>query len=622
MAWFRWFRSKPTQVDDFVKFFLRPLTDMLTDLGVMSQEQQQLTQLFAKGYDLSADSQPHCEKILTRLTRSLKKRRIPIFARQQIQSAEARFFRDADERLVPAEKKQIEAWFRGLEHRYCSPADKLARSAVDQWKQACQAIGKSAIDESRMEEPAENPSVSKSHSSESSSEPLPTQVDSENQAIETEMTEPVEEHSAELSPASVNAALRSEAEPASKGSISSAASNEVPKVESKFPDGESPEPTYSGSQPNFVESRVESSPIKFIDVTGEDDALWKEVEGEHAKAIVAWNDLVAVKKTLASFESFISKAELPGLLFDQFRNFDSQNMVFEVDATKVEREIWFLGDVHSDLLALESALVYIRRRGNPFAIVLLGDLFDDGPLGAETVLRVMRLILDDPSFVTLIVGNHDEALEISTDGTKFLATVSPCEFSEWLNAPDQQSNPLARKLGELTVELVSRCPRALFFKDGLIAAHGGVPLPDVWDSLASVRDLNQPNCLQDFVWTRPHHRRKRTIPNRSKKGAGLGYEDFDDFCERAGNLFGFPVRWMIRGHDHVDTVERFASFDAYESHPMLTINTLCYRLYRENLGEHVRAPCIAKHVPGELPEIHCLRIPEALVSRVYPAFGG
>ena len=43
-------------------------------------------------------------------------------------------------------------------------------------------------------------------------------------------------------------------------------------------------------------------------------------------------------------------------------------------------------------------------------IVLLGDLFDDGGYGLETVLRVFELILERPQSVCLIAGNHDEAL--------------------------------------------------------------------------------------------------------------------------------------------------------------------------------------------------------------------
>ncbi len=464
---------------------------------------------------------------------------------------------------------------------------------------------------------SENSNMSEPRSSEPSPDlpPPPTGIDS--QAVEAEMIRTSEKQFPEVLDVNADGPVVSEAGATNETRVDSTISREVTEVENKAPAGVPPKSGSSERQLPRVESRSESSSVTVIEATM-DDAAWEEVEREHAKATKAWNDDAAVRETLDSFELLLTNAQLPRLLVDQTRQSDPQQKVFAVDPTSEDREIWFLGDIHSDLLALEAALAYLKWRGKPVAIVLLGDLFDDGPLGAETVLRVMRLILKDPSAVTLIVGNHDEALGISADGGEFRATVSPCEFSEWLNAPSQQANPLARQLGKLTIDLVSRSPRALFFQDGLLAAHGGVPLRDVWESLRTVGDLNDSRCLQDFVWTRPHHRRKRTIPNRLKKGAGLGHEDFSGFCEHAERLFDFPVRWMIRGHDHIDTVERFASFDAYRNHPILTINTLCYRLYRENLGAYVHAPCIAKYVPGKLPEIHCLSVPEALVRRVYP----
>jgi hypothetical protein len=602
-----WWFSKPTTVDDFVTYFLRPMKEM----DAMPQ-QQELVQLFTRGYGLSSESWRERKEIAQRLVRSLKNRNTLKFATRRIQDAKARFFNAADAVLTPSEMEQAETWFRGLEHKYCSPADKIASLIIDQWKQACQCA-----DETSVTEPHENAKMPEMQSPETPSDiPLTQNV----AACRTagEMYETVEKQQPDLSGLDIGSVLLSERIVENKALLDPSASRRAGDNEVEPSAVVSPVSTSDHRQSSLTETSAETANITLIEATGMDDAVWKEVERQCAISMAAWNDTVAVQKTLASFASLLASKALPGLLFDEFRQSDPKQKVFAVDVTSEDREIWFLGDIHSDLLALESALAYLKRRPMPVSIVLLGDLFDDGPLGAETVLRVMRLILDDPSSVTLIAGNHDEALEFSPDFGEFRATVSPCEFSEWLNAPVQQTNSLARKLGELTIDLVSRSPRALFFRDGLLAAHGGIPLPDVWDSLSTAGDLNDPICLQDFVWSRPHHRRKRTIPNRSKKGAGLGYEDFSAFCELAERLFGFPVRWMIRGHDHVDTVERFASYDAYQRHPLLTINTLCYRLYRENLGAYVHAPCIAKYVPGKLPEIHCVRVPEKLVRRVYP----
>src|SRR4030095_4364582 len=138
------------------------------------------------------------------------------------------------------------------------------------------------------------------------------------------------------------------------------------------------------------------------------------------------------------------------------------------------------GDLHGDLLALEAALALIgreqERESAPRArIVLLGDLFDDGGYGLETVLRVFELILEHPESICLIAGNHDEAL--GYDGARFTTTVSPSHFSEFLN--ENLAHEWIVRAGKLVVRIVANAPRALFFPDGLLAAHGGFPLSDL-----------------------------------------------------------------------------------------------------------------------------------------------
>ena len=68
--------------------------------------------------------------------------------------------------------------------------------------------------------------------------------------------------------------------------------------------------------------------------------------------------------------------------------------------------LWFIGDLHGDLLALEAALALIDRESEreghgPARIVLLGDLFDDGGYGLETLLRVFELMLRRSSHLCL-----------------------------------------------------------------------------------------------------------------------------------------------------------------------------------------------------------------------------
>lgn len=279
-------------------------------------------------------------------------------------------------------------------------------------------------------------------------------------------------------------------------------------------------------------------------------------------------------------------------------------------------EVWFVGDLHGDLLALETALQHIDRSGGgaDACIVFLGDLFDDGAHAPEVVLRVWELLLDGPMRVTVLAGNHDEAL-VHRDG-RFQSTVLPSDFTDWLNAnPD---HPWAGRLGRLVERFFARAPRALFFPDGLLVAHGGVPHTDLHAMLAEGGDWNDPRVLQDFVWLRAHPRARKRIPNRTTRGSEFGREDFAAFCEVAARA-GRPVHRMLRGHDHVE--ERFAVYPGWEAHPALTINTLSHRLPREVFGPYERVPVIARWVRGELPEVRRLFIPPELLREVYPEPG-
>ena len=313
------------------------------------------------------------------------------------------------------------------------------------------------------------------------------------------------------------------------------------------------------------------------------------------------------------FESLLDRSGGPGLLFDDDRR-DHDDRAINVSAVDETVPLWFIGDLHGDLLALESALALIRSAeggdGRP-RIVFLGDFFDDGGYGLELLLRVYELILEAPEAVCVIAGNHDDAF--GYNGARFTATVSPSDFSEFLNT--RLAHEWIARAGKLAVRLFADAPRALFFPDGLLVAHGGFPLVDLHADLLASGDWNDPRCLVDFVWTRAHPKARRKMPNRASRGSQFGYEDFAAFCAVAAEL-GRPVTHMVRGHDHVD--ERWAVFPAYEAHPVLTTVALSRQLAREPFGPHERVPTVARWIPGSVPEVHRLHIPGGMIREIYP----
>ena len=365
-------------------------------------------------------------------------------------------------------------------------------------------------------------------------------------------------------------------------------------------------------QPSAAEG-VDSAPAPptpaVIDVH---DLDWAQVAAAMKPAALR----ARMRATVEQLEALLDSEAGALMLFDDRRESPADRVLTLAESPD---PLWFIGDIHGDLLALEAALALIAREsagasGRP-GIVLLGDLFDDGGFGLETLLRVFELILDASQSVCLLAGNHDEAL--GYDGARFTATVSPSDFSDFLN--DNLAHEWIGRAGKLAVRIVAGAPRALFFPDGLLAAHGGFPLADLHEHLCASGDWNDPRCLTDFVWTRAHPRARKKLPNRTSRGSQFGYEDFAAFCALSARL-GTPVTHMVRGHDHVE--ERYEIPPAYARTPVLTTVALSRRLGRELFGPFVRVPTLARWVRGSLPQVHRLHIPEEYVRRCYEEEAG
>jgi hypothetical protein len=320
-----------------------------------------------------------------------------------------------------------------------------------------------------------------------------------------------------------------------------------------------------------------------------------------------------MRDTVERMEALLDQQHGPGLLFDTERD-GADDRAIRVGTLSSDAPLWFIGDLHGDLLALEAALALARRdagHGPPPRFVLLGDLFDDGGYGLEVLLCVFELILESPAHVCFVAGNHDEALAYT--GAGFTAAVSPSDFSDFLNG--QLAHEWITRAGKLAVRLAASAPRALFLPDGLLVTHGGFPLVDLHGMLRETRNWNDPRCLTDFTWTRAHPRARKKLPNRSSRGSQFGHEDFAAFCALATELER-PVTHMVRGHDHVD--ERFEIPPAYAAHPVLTTVALSRRLPRELFGPHVRVPTVARWVERALPQVHRLLVPDPIVRELFP----
>ena len=317
-----------------------------------------------------------------------------------------------------------------------------------------------------------------------------------------------------------------------------------------------------------------------------------------------------MRDTVERMEALLDDHRGPGLLFDADREHVDDRAI-RVAALDPDTPLWIIGDLHGDLLALESALALVQRDTPDTArLIFLGDFFDDGGYGLEVLLRAFELTLAAPGSVCIIAGNHDEGLHYT--GARFTATVSPSDFTDFLNA--HLAHEWVTRAGKVAVRLFATVPRALFMPDGLLITHGGFPLTDLHADLRATGNWNDPRCLSDFTWTRAHPRARKKLPNRTTRGSQFGYEDFAAFCELSAEL-GRAVTHMVRGHDHVD--ERYEIYPAYATHPVLTTVALSRRLDREPFGPFERAPTVARWIPGALPQVYRLHVPAAVVRDVY-----
>jgi calcineurin-like phosphoesterase family protein len=358
--------------------------------------------------------------------------------------------------------------------------------------------------------------------------------------------------------------------------------------------------------PSPVTASLQSPPV--VSVTELD---WDEIR----RAVDPAGIRARMRVIVEGLETLLDRAAGPGLLFDLDRS-GPGDRALRVSAQDDSGPLWIIGDLHGDLLALEAALAQIRQHapsggGAPPRVIFLGDFVDDEGFGLEVLLRVFELITQAPELICVIAGNHDEAL--SYDGRRFASTVSPSDFADFLNA--NLAHEWIVRAGKLAVRLTAHAPRALFFPDGLLVAHGGFPLLDLHAALLESGDWNAPACLSDFVWARMHPKARRKMPNRFSRGSQFGYEDFADFCELSARL-GRPVTHLVRGHDHVE--ERYAIYPAYQAHPVLTTVALSRRLPRERFGAYERAPTLARVVAASLPQVYQLHIPASIVNDVFP----
>lgn len=146
--------------------------------------------------------------------------------------------------------------------------------------------------------------------------------------------------------------------------------------------------------------------------------------------------------------------------FEIERIFEREPKLIKLSSEKVI----FVGDTHGDYEATQRI---IERYFKPFnIIVFLGDYVDRGPDSKKNIDTLLKLKLEYPDRIYLLMGNHE-----GIKATKFY----PADFWDSLDNHDF----------ELYSRILSKLPFAATTENGIIALHGALP------QVEEIEEINQ-----------------------------------------------------------------------------------------------------------------------------------
>ena len=300
-------------------------------------------------------------------------------------------------------------------------------------------------------------------------------------------------------------------------------------------------------------------------------------------------------------------------------------------ASIADRDIWFVGDIHGDILAFRAAMAFMASNSTHRPIyVFLGDLFDRNPFGLNVLIESVRLLRDDPDSVFFIAGNHDDGLEWTEAG--FLSRITPHQFSDELNAfGDEITKEFARQY----VRISKKLPVGLVLPNGVFATHGGVPsrperaVKNIWEGLDAkgVKKLIAAK-RSEFLC----NRFQKDVSTGTKLSPDFSWAEIVNFGEAVEKVYGVAVRCMVRGHDHCDLCRHDwarSSFEGNDSVPpekaakvrdVLTMTSMLMMYKEESLpGFHQHKtsyPTVARYNSREIkPDVFTLLLDSAEALR-------
>ncbi len=216
------------------------------------------------------------------------------------------------------------------------------------------------------------------------------------------------------------------------------------------------------------------------------------------------------------------------------------------EAQAYDGRLFFIGDLHGDADALRAVAERTLGAGPETILVFLGDLFDRGENHLEAARLLIMLARQYPGRILWLAGNHDVAFRYDEVSGQFASSVDPADFKDWLNEHLAEDPGLLEE-GRALARIIQNLPILLVLGD-LWVSHGGVPQSDEVDNFTGFGALTQP-MTEDCVWSRMRDMREK-LPNRSHRGAEVGYENARRFFAKVFDVTGISLRHIVCAHQH------------------------------------------------------------------------
>lgn len=312
-------------------------------------------------------------------------------------------------------------------------------------------------------------------------------------------------------------------------------------------------------------------------------------------------EAIVYPRAVLGAKSFAVPAELPPItecgdgvrwaFEDKMRG--SVAVVEKEYADALSGRLVFAGDIHGDADALRIVVEQTFRAREDAVLVFLGDLIDRGDGSLEAARILFWTARRFPGQLLWLAGNHDIGLRFDEIAGKFASEVQPAEFADWLNSNDE-----AKTEALYLVKEIRQLPRACIIGD-VWASHGGVPQGDVSGNFTSFQEMTG-EMLEDCVWSRMKDAPAK-LPNRSHKGAEVGFKDAQTFFSAVEKAEKIKIRHIVCAHQH-EHRDGLACLQFGKCFKPDVLSCQCVFSFRDTT--HDVRPCYLEYAVGKIPVPH------------------